>query len=205
MNVFDEVPAEKLPIQSITNVTLGSGQASTDWGELTVWLSRSFAPHWYADALVVGREPDAHARRREILFAVACAESYLLEWVRDEVLAHDFSRLNRYFPPGEKRGIIDKWKEIPRELTADGLVSGLPNLGTTTWRDFRGLVEMRNGLSHARASRPETSGLPAEEMPLPRISDLEALKPGEPTAIVRTLIEELASATGTEPPPWLKS
>jgi hypothetical protein len=52
----------------------------------TVWLSYSFAAEWFNDALTEARAgKDHHARRREILFAVCCAESYLVEWIRDQV------------------------------------------------------------------------------------------------------------------------
>ena len=53
-----------------------------------IWLAYSFAPRWFADAV---RElntllTDVDARQREILFSVAFGESYIVEWVRDEVL-----------------------------------------------------------------------------------------------------------------------
>src|SRR5437763_1505475 len=70
-------------------------------GAATLWLTYSFAPEWFEDALHEARTgQEHHARRREIVFAVCFAESYLLEWVRDEVLKGDFPRLNRYFVPG---------------------------------------------------------------------------------------------------------
>jgi rubredoxin len=70
------------------------------FGIATVWLSYSFAPEWFADALHEARAGgDHHARRREILFSVCCAESYILEWVRDQVLNRQFDRLNKYFHP----------------------------------------------------------------------------------------------------------
>lgn len=50
------------------------------FGMPTIWLSYCFAPEWFADALneaKTGR--DHNTRRREIIFAVCCAESYLVE------------------------------------------------------------------------------------------------------------------------------
>jgi hypothetical protein len=45
-----------------------------------------YAPDWFADAArdaVASTRGDWHARRREIIFAVHCAESYLDEWTGD--------------------------------------------------------------------------------------------------------------------------
>lgn len=69
-----------------------------------VWLSAHFALYWYQDAWAEAKNTgDTQFRRREILFSLAAAESYLLEWVRDEVLNRDFQKLDHYFPPEERR------------------------------------------------------------------------------------------------------
>src|SRR5688572_8466411 len=77
----------------------------------TIWSTYSFAPEWFADARHEARTgTDHHARRREIVFAVCCAESYLVEWVRDEVLRSEFRRINEFFPPNPRHpeGVRDK-------------------------------------------------------------------------------------------------
>ena len=67
-------------------------------GDVTTWLSYSFAREWYSDALNEAcKRNDHHARRREIVFAVSSSESYLLEWVRDAVLQRDFHKLETLF------------------------------------------------------------------------------------------------------------
>ena len=106
------------PVQPGSRVVAMTGLAmSATLGTLTARLSKSFAPDWFADAVVEGtRGGDRGARRREILFAVAAAESYLLEWVRDDVLKCDFGRLDRYFIPGNRASIADKWRDIPKQL-----------------------------------------------------------------------------------------
>jgi hypothetical protein len=38
---------------------------------------------------------------------VAAAECYLLEWVRDDVLKHDYRELQKYFPDGAFRPVAD--------------------------------------------------------------------------------------------------
>jgi hypothetical protein len=138
------------------------------------------------------------------VFAAACAESYLFEWVRDEVLKHDYRALETYFPPGTFRPITDKWKEVPKQLKAEGRIRDVPPLGGgTAWPDFGLLVEFRNGLLHARSSRPETAGLPEASLPRPSMQQLDDLASGWAVGVVRQLILELCSAAGTPPPEWL--
>jgi hypothetical protein len=180
------------------------------FGELTVWLTYSFAPEWFEDALhEANTGTDHNARRREIVFAVCFAESYLFEWVRDTVLDKGNSEelvrnLNQYFPPGKWQPVIDKWKDVPKKLLNDGLIPATPNLGLPYWENFKSLVGMRNGLVHARSSRPETGQQPEREKPLPSKGDLDKLQAGWPTEVVVTLAKELHKAIGTPVPDWLK-
>lgn len=175
-------------------------------GAPTVWLSANFALYWYADAKLeaigVG---DSQRRRREITFSVAAVESYLLEWVRDEVLKRDFVLLDTYFPPGEHRPVTEKWKETMKVLASNGLIQSAPSFAGKTWAEFRRLVEFRNGLVHVRASRPQTVGLSEIQMPVPSMEDLQALEPGWAVGVITALIRELHMATGTEEPDWLGS
>jgi hypothetical protein len=60
---------------------------SSAHGIAAVWLTASFAREWFNDAVHEARTGgDIQAKRREIVFAVSFAESYLFEWVRDQVL-----------------------------------------------------------------------------------------------------------------------
>ena len=72
----------------------------------TVWQSFSFVPEWFADAKAEAGLSGHEHRRREILFAVCAAESYMFEWTRDTALNHDFSNVATYFPPDSKRGVV---------------------------------------------------------------------------------------------------
>jgi len=170
----------------------------------TIWLSYSFAPEWFRDALHEARlGHDHHSRRREILFAVCAAESYLLEWVRDDVLKRDFNQLEHYFPPGKQRPLADKWKEIPKQLYKDGHLGRTPNLGGANWQDFQTLISYRNGLVHARASRPETTGQSDGENPVPSKMTLDSLPAGWAVRVIVALVRDLHNAVGTPPPSWL--
>jgi len=186
------------------SVGLSGVAAKGEVGSLTPWISYNFASDWYADAKIEANNSNHHARRREILFSVACAESYLLEWVRDQILKHDYSWLDRYFPPGKNRPIAEKWKDVPKQLKDHGLIHSVPNLGSgSAWGDFLRLVEFRNGLLHARASLPETSGLSASSLPVQSMDQLRSLLPGWASGVVRRLIQELNTAAGTNPPDWI--
>jgi hypothetical protein len=54
-----------------------------------------FAPDWLRDARSEAMLlEDIDSRRREIVFAVCFIESYLFEWVRDDVLCRNYLRSN---------------------------------------------------------------------------------------------------------------
>ena len=170
----------------------------------TVWKTATFAPHWFADALREASADGPAPRRREILFAVCCAESYLLEWVRDQVLKSDFGKLKKYFPPrGRHRGVKEKWKEIPSQLKKDGLIPGVPNLGGPDGEEWSRLIKYRDGLVHASASRPETDSLSDEEGPTPPTSSLSETARGWAVGVVIKRIKCLHNAVGTPYPSWL--
>jgi len=212
--VRDEKPDEKPETQTRELKAAGSmvGTAkglSGAVGTLTSWESYSFAPEWFADAsreTKDERRGDEYrgARRREILFAVCAAESYVFEWVRDTALNYDFKKLRTYFPADQTWGVKRKLMEIPKKLKEDGLVSGALDCGGQEWIEFRKVVAYRDGLVHAAASRPKTDGQPENEKPVPEASKLDALPPGWALEIVRVILRKLHTDTKTTPiPSWL--
>jgi len=182
------------PNQTISGA--GGIKSAEAFGAPTVWQTANLARLWFADARREAAIPDRDARRREVLFSVIAAETYLYEWVRDVVLDRDFQRIDQFFPPGNPSPILEKWKRVPEKLRSDGLVSGVPDLSGRTWARFDKLVKFRNGLLHGAASRPQTSGLPPENMPLPTMEELYALPAGWCVQVVSDLIAELSTATG---------
>jgi len=186
--------------QGAPHFTVDVQPASTTWQASPshqIWTDYAFAPEWFADAIAEAHHRrDPHARRREILFAVCFAESYLFEWVRDEVLKRDFSKLKDYFKPEERPSVLEKWKDIPKQLNVT------PNFNN--WGEFCKLVNYRNGLVHGVASRPQTSPQPADiEKPVPSKTMLDALPAGWAIGVVVTLVERLHDAARTSPPTWL--
>lgn len=100
--------------------------------------------------------------------------------------------------------MVDKWKNIPKKLRDDGLISDAPNLGETYWEEWLKLVDYRNGLIHAQASRPETKSQPKEEKPLPSKTILEETSADWAVRPVVNLVRRLHDAAGMSPPTWLK-
>jgi hypothetical protein len=171
----------------------------------TIWLAYSFAPEWFRDALCEAQTGhDHHSRRREILFAVCFAESYLFEWVRDEVLKGDYDGLLEYFPvPHKRRGVRRRWKEVLKQLLENGKIGKEPDLGGRHEQEWKRLVDYRDGLVHARASRPQTTARPNERMPVPSKTDLDRLAAGWAVRVVIERVRLLHEAVNTPVPEWL--
>jgi hypothetical protein len=174
---------------------------------LAEWNSYSFAPEWFKDALSEARtSQDHHSHRREILFAVCFVESYLFEWVRDEVLSREFNELGKYFfHPGKPPGIRERWKTVIKQLEGNKKILKAPSFGYSDWNDFVKLVNYRNGLVHARASRPETNSpiSQAYAPPEPSKTELGQLQAGWAVSVVVALVRHLHDAVGTPAPDWL--
>lgn len=191
--------------QIIQPHSIASAQA---FGNITVWRTYNFAQEWFNDACEEAKiQSDHNARRREIVFSVCFAESYLLEWVRDTVLKRDFKQLDDYFIPGDKKNVVWKWKEIPRRLKNNSLIKDLPDWGQAEtkiiWDEWQKLVNYRNGLVHASSSRPQTDSKSKENQPIPSKDDLDILPAGWAIRTVVRLIRHVHYATETPTPTWL--
>jgi len=172
---------------------------------ITLWARESFAERWYRDAAAqAGPGGGADERRREIVFAICLAESYLYEWVRDHIYPDDEASLLAVFPNRVKRPLIDRWKDVATELHRRGRMTVQPTFSRTGWTDLATLVDYRNGLVHAGASRPINLQTPsAVAAPVPSASTLVSMIPGWPTNTVVAEISELHRCAGTPPPAWL--
>ncbi len=181
------------------------GQAHEVDTALPVYQSDNFAGGWYCDALREARFGNDHsARRREIIFAVCFAESYIFEWVRSKCV----EGVNDYFPPTRRkkrdpryrRSLEKKWRQVPHELHQDGKIRRKPQLDLSGLED---LLRYRHGLIHATASRLATEAQPPETKPFPRRSDLTALSPSWAVRIVFDLVSELHDQLGEPKPEYL--
>jgi hypothetical protein len=187
-----------------------SAQAVADIPAPTIWTTFSFANDWLTDACKEVWISGLGARRREIIFAVCFAESYLFEWVRDEVVGVNAGRgwraaLYSYFPKDDKSGIKERWKAIPKRLKSDGLIQDAPDLGRADYKQWLDLVDYRDGLVHGSASRPSSSSAAAAPGPIPSPHVLVGLEPGWAVSIVVSQAMQLNQAAGTTAPEWLRT
>jgi hypothetical protein len=175
-----------------------------------------FDEAWFADAqreAVEGPLGDFHARRREIVFSVICAESYIVEWAVDQLMesgrgvarslgqTHDL--LPPYFP--RNRSLFDQWQEVPQELVRDGYLEPFAVVEPMPpFADFRRLIEMRHDVTHANVSRLElhTGSEETSRVLRTTTTQLAQLAPRWATRIVAERIQELHRLVGTPPPPW---
>lgn len=188
-----------------SNVNPPPGNVITTGHAPTVWVSANFAQLWYSDAVreATGTEGE-HSTRREIVFAASFLESYIFEWVR----AISLDRLNEFFPPSERHKkdplfrptLKDKWKLIPAELHREGLVPTKPSLDLS---QLGNLMRYRNGLIHARASRPSTHGLIQIEQPVPAVDELKSIPHGWAIGVARALVLQLHKELHSTPPKYL--
>ena len=189
--------------QNKVEIRVGDAVCVGSHEQAQVWAWAAYAPFWFQDAMNEAKIEGPDARRREIIFAVCVAESYLFEWVQGKVLRYDFSEINKYFPVGTPRRVGDRWKKVLSDLLNDGKIKAVPDWSKPFWSDFCTLTTMRNGLVHGGASRAETTQQSADEKPYPSISELRNMEAGWPTRGVVVLIKELHKAVGTPPPSWL--
>lgn len=185
-----------------------SGGLIIGGGDVRFWIHGTFAPHWFADAVEEARKgPGAHPRRREIAAALAAAEAYLLEWVRDEMVRKP-AELDAYFPPDRKTfdNAVERWANVCQQLRKDGKLNrDLDRSGGGYWPDFHKLKDYRNALVHGGAGRPREAGQSRASDPCITPGELESLPSGWAVNVVRRLVEDAHAAAGTTPPPWLGS
>lgn len=167
------------------------------------WIYQSFAKAWFKDALNEARHGiDIDSHRREIIFAVAFAESYLVEWVRDDILKKDFVKFNVYFPVSKKISAEDKWKKIPKQLCKDKLLGKTPILEATFWDNWKKLINYRDGFIHAVTSCPENlEALRKKESS--KIHEMSKIKSGWATNVVIELVKQFHKAANMPTPEWL--
>jgi hypothetical protein len=125
-----------------------------------------------------------------------CSSLNLIEWVRDAVLRSNSADLEKYFPPGRRLGISERWKKVVKELFQEKRILKAETFGGGVWADFKELVDLRDDLVHSNASRPTTASQAQSK-------DLKDLPVGWGTSRVRELILDLHRTVGSPPPSWV--
>jgi|LGOV01.1.fsa_nt_gb hypothetical protein len=173
----------------------------------SVWTYQTFAHEWFNDALHETQNASGYnSTRREIIFAVAFAESYLFEWLRDDILKKNYNKLSTYYHLFYNQSPIEKWKEIPKKLYNDGLIPNIPKIENIKqeWDEFKKVVKYRNGLSHGASSIPKNLSLSSEISPTPPIGELHKKKPGWAIKTIMELIKQFHKAANMPAPEWLQ-
>jgi hypothetical protein len=181
------------------SVSLQGSELEANGHAPTPWISANFSQAWYKDTLTEAQGLDANqSTRREIVFAASFLESYIFEWVRGIKIDGTL----KYFPTeGKLRSLKSKWTSIPAKLHHDGLISKVPNLDLAP---LDKLVKYRNGLVHARASRPSTPELAADAQPVPGVDELAKIPHGWALDVAKNLVLQLHTELGTPPPDYVK-
>ena len=198
-------PLENPPMTDPSNIAPPASPLTFTGYAPTVWQHANLAARWYYDALQEAQSNDGeNSIRREVVFATSFLESYIFEWVRDTW----FEEINEYFPatprfvddPLFRPTLKDKWKLVPQALHQAGALSTAPTLDLSS---LGTLIQLRNGLIHARASRPATSGQPEAERPRPAMGELTSIGHGWALGVAKRLVNQLHEHVGTTPPRYL--
>lgn len=168
------------------------------------WHTASFMFPWLRDAYLESIEEGREHRRKEVIFAVCFFETFLFEWVRDDILKNDYQALFDFFPPDRHMPIMDRCKTVLNRLHQAKKVLHLPVWGNIReWEHFSRLVEIRDALAHAAVSRPFQDSRTSSQKDRVPISDFIALRSGWALRVVTVLASELYQAAGMEIPTWL--
>ena len=183
-----------------TTITPGTGSMEFTGYAPTVWIAARFAKWWFRDAAREAEGTDGeHSTHREIVFAASFLESYIFEWACGVC---GVGRIDNYFPPERHQNVKEKWKNVPGKLHADGLISRAPDLDLS---ELGTLVAYRNGLLHARASRPSAADLDRKSQPAPAPGQLGAILHGWARDVAKNLVLKLHCNLGTPSPTYLNS
>lgn len=141
---------------------------------------------------------------REIVFAVCFTEAFLLEYLRDYVFIHrpgkghrealvafvEREKDDRGVPRWERLGIRRRWKWAIKTLQEEGRLRDDPAFEGQAWQRFQeDLAPFRNGIVHAKISRPVRGGM--EETAEPSPATLFDRGPGWATSVVTELARDL--------------
>lgn len=157
---------------------------------------------------------------REIVFAVCFAEAFLLEYLRDYVFIHRPGKGHREAlvafverekddqsrPLWERLGIRRRWKWAVKTLQEEGKLRDEAAFEGQAWQRFQeDLAPFRNGIVHAKLSRPVRGG--TEESAEPTPATLFDRGPTWATSIVTELARDLheLNLRDMEPPELLQA
>jgi hypothetical protein len=169
-----------------------------------IWAAAVLAPAWYEDALREAAIRDWGARRREIILSVCFAETYLYEFVRDTFIQQP-NEIYEFFPIDDRRGVYDRWRDVSNKLLEDKKLVRRPDYGAPHGTQWCRLLDFRDGLVHANASRPESGDYDLPLPPEPRIQDLRELPKGWAIDTAVERVVRLHQASKQPIPSWIRA
>ncbi|MDY7041405.1 MAG: hypothetical protein SVX38_11130 [Chloroflexota bacterium] len=196
---------EKREQEAPTVVPMNVLELKVKANAVNVLSAANLAKDWFADAVneAQSETEDAIASvRREIVFVVCFAESYIFEWARDVA---GMGEVTKYFVKKDNRWekLKVRWKEVPLRLFEEGLVK-TETEPRIDWGDMGVVTTYRHGLVHGAASIPV--GLEDErEKPEPTLNDLNKKGQGWALGVVLDLVKQLHDKTQTPMPDYLKN
>lgn len=167
-----------------------------------VWISASYAPGWLKDAIneaLTGK--DRESTRREIIFAVFFIESYLVEWLRDDIFK-DVRTISKYAHIKEHIGITEKLKKVLKDLYVKELIPNEPNFKEPYWQESTDLVKYRDGLTHGVAGLPDSDSVRKDDRSTPSPDELANLPHGWASKIAINLVFKMHEFARTPLPDW---
>ncbi|MFW6116639.1 MAG: hypothetical protein ACOC6F_02835 [bacterium] len=171
-----------------------------------ILVEANLAKEWFGDAVGEAKRETEDALgsiRREIVFAVCFAESYIFEWAREVAGPTEVIEHFRFEEPFET--VKEKWKGVPVRLHDAGLTA-TKSEPSIDWGQMGEVTKYRDGLVHGAASIP--AGLTSEEgeapEPKPALSELRRRGRGWALAAVLNVVGQLHQQTNTPLPEYLK-
>ena len=126
---------------------------------------------------------------------------FMAERNSDERRLIQIEEVDYYFTLG--KNAKEKWQKIPKALYKNGKISADLKFD---FSKFGELIELYNGLRHARSSRPATSPLPKDvKSPKPTKRELKQKETGWAVNIVVDLVEKLHEQEGTRVPAYIRN
>ncbi|MBI1422104.1 MAG: hypothetical protein GC149_01475 [Gammaproteobacteria bacterium] len=167
----------------------------------TLITGHAFAQYWFEDAYQESKGNTWHHIRREIIFSTTFLEAYLFEWAQSQ-LTNDMVELLRLFPQ-EKNipSLTNKWNKT---ITQIFKLRALGEPPCSDIEEFKQLIELRNNLLHARASRLSITNEVNISWPEPSAESLSKLQNGWALGVAIDMVCLLNSHAGTDIPNYIK-
>ena len=189
--------------------------AQTVTSSIELLITSSFAQDWLDDALMEAKKENSLAnKRREFIYAVCFAESYIFEWVRDNIFSDRLYDLIDFFTHRVTKngiffkGVKAKWKTTIEQLYQDGKIrteNFVDEKQNSVWKDFCDLLDLRNSIIHSNLSIPQRTSEAELIKNLRTKNDLDRRVVGWATGVVINLVKRFHEETRTKPFDWFNN